>query len=387
MAKRFKLIPHFDKQTQKWVLNIPRIISTTGKRQRLFYDTETEALRESKHRKIIYAQYGVSLNLLSRPNQILAHECFKLLDEHQNKTGDKTSLQAITIAYIDKYNETHASISLDRLIDEYMEARSYRTPRYLRKFIYIKNKFAKFLKHKVSQIETEAIVDYLPPTTGARNSLIKHLSALFNFAIKKGYIPSKHNPIDAIERAHVPPQEVQILDSSVVEGMLNYAREHSPKLLPYLVLGFYTGARPNELTLLENRDLLFEEKLLVIRPEVSKTRKKRFPELPANAIAWLKMSKILTNLPNRKIVRLTEAQIIYARKQCYHAVVGDQPWVKTVMRHSYASHWLCLQIDQEKALDKLSINLGHTSTAISLKHYYAAVSKDDAAKYFEIWPK
>jgi hypothetical protein len=59
----------------------------------------------------------------------------------------------------------------------------------------------------------------MPSTTGARNSLIKHLSALFNFAIKKGYIPSKHNPIDAIERGHVPPQEVQILDSTVVEGM------------------------------------------------------------------------------------------------------------------------------------------------------------------------
>jgi integrase len=86
-------------------------------------------------------------------------------------------------------------------------------------------------------------------------------------------------------------------------------------------LGLYTGARPNELTLLEGRDLLFEEKLLVIRPEISKTRKKRFPELPDNAIAWLKYETD-SYLPNRKIVQLTEAQIIYARKQCYHAVVG-----------------------------------------------------------------
>jgi site-specific recombinase XerD len=95
------------------------------------------------------------------------------------------------------------------------------------------------------------------------------------------------------------------------------------------------------------------------------------------------MTKIFDNLPNRKIVQLTESQIIYARKQCYHAVVGNQPWVKTVMRHTYASHWLCLHND----LNKLSLMLGHTSTEISLKHYYTAVSKDDAAKYFEIWPK
>ncbi len=149
------------------------------------------------------------------------------------------------------------------------------------------------------------------------------------------------------------------------------------------MLGLYTGARPNELTLLENKDFLFDEKLLVIRPEVSKTRKKRFPELPDNAIAWLQMTKFFAKLPNRKLVQLTESQIIYARKQCYHAVVGDQPYVKTVMRHTFACHWLCLHNN----LDKLSLMLGHTSTEISLKHYYAAVSKDDAAKYFEIVPR
>lgn len=83
-----------------------------------------------------------------------------------------------------------------------------------------------------------------------------------------------------------------------------------------------------------------------------------------------------------KIIRQTEGQIRFARNRCYHHMVGNKPFIKTVMRHSYGSYWLALHGE----INKLSLMLGHTSTAISLKHYHKAVSKEQATKYFSIVP-
>jgi integrase len=55
------------------------------------------------------------------------------------------------------------------------------------------------------------------------------------------------------------------------------------------------------------------------------------------------------------------------------------------MRHTFASHWLIFQDEKDK-IDTLSLMLGHTSTEISLKHYYTGVSKEEAVRYFDIWP-
>jgi integrase len=58
--------------------------------------------------------------------------------------------------------------------------------------------------------------------------------------------------------------------------------------LPFLVLGFFCGIRPRgELEKLEWRDVDLADRVVTIRPEVSKTHRRRFPELSENAIVWL----------------------------------------------------------------------------------------------------
>ena len=54
------------------------------------------------------------------------------------------------------------------------------------------------------------------------------------------------------------------------------------------MLGFFCGIRPRgELEKLEWRDVDLADRVVTIRPEVSKTHRRRFPELSENAIVWL----------------------------------------------------------------------------------------------------
>ena len=121
-----------------------------------------------------------------------------------------------------------------------------------------------------------------------RNAEMRHLRAVLKFGIKKGYLDT--NPIDRLTFAKIPRKEVQTVPAEIVERMLLVSLRNDVELLPFLVLGFFTGCRLNgELAKLDWRDIHLhdEHPEVVIRSEVSKTRERRFIPLSENAVAWL----------------------------------------------------------------------------------------------------
>jgi integrase len=98
------------------------------------------------------------------------------------------------------------------------------------------------------------------------------------------------DPIARLNFADRPRKEVQIVSTDLVEKMLLHALQNSLELLPFLVLGFFTGIRPSgELEKLLWSDIDLVGRVITIRPEVSKTNRRRFPELSENAVAWLEV--------------------------------------------------------------------------------------------------
>lgn len=66
--------------------------------------------------------------------------------------------------------------------------------------------------------------------------------------------------------------------------MIGHALKDDLDLLPYLVFGFFAGIRPDgELQKLEWDDVKLSSKEIVIRPEVSKTNRRRMPIATAEA--------------------------------------------------------------------------------------------------------
>jgi len=123
-------------------------------------------------------------------------------------------------------------------------------------------------------------------TLGGRNFVMRHLRAFFNYGIKHGY-PTE-NPISRLDFVESSPKEVEIVSPENIAKILETALENDLGLLPYLVLGFFCGIRPvGELALLQWSDVNLQSRSVTIHPGVSKTKRRRFPGLSENTVAWL----------------------------------------------------------------------------------------------------
>ncbi len=147
-----------------------------------------------------------------------------------------------------------------------------------------------------------------------------------------------------------------------------------------LVLGFFCGIRPEgELSKLAWSDLRFDKDKaqVVIRPEVSKTHRRRFIDVSANAIEWLRLAGI-----KKDGLVLPLADITLRRKRRDMCKNLGIRWIQQGMRHSFCSYWLAIHEDA----DKLVLQSGHTDAQTMWEHYHAGVTRESAQRFWSIVP-
>jgi integrase len=283
-----------------------------------------------------------------------ASEAYKLLE--QRHAGD--SLLAIVRQYLARHDIRSQSVSLLTLFEEYTAARAHRTKKYLAEINKARAPLKAMLNGMVCDIapaELERALSRI--SAGNRNAVMRYLRAMFNHGIKRGYLLD--NPILKLDFAHRVRREVQTIPSPIVARMLNHALENDLELLPFLVLGFFAGIRPDgELQKLEWSDVVFEENTIVIRPEVSKTNRRRFPKLSANAQSWLDAYRIRGGTMEGTILPFTPNILRKKRRADWAAAAGENAkWIQQGMRHTFCSNWLAVHKD----INELVLQSGHDS--------------------------
>jgi integrase len=210
------------------------------------------------------------------------------------------------------------------------------------------------------------------------------LRTLFIIAIKRGWMPPGTSPIDRLEFSDKVRKEVETVSVDHVAGMLNHSLENDLELLPFLTLGFFCGIRPDgELQKIEWRDVDLTDRIVKIRPEVSKTRRSRFPELSTNAVAWLEAYRQRGGLMEGLIVLASDAVLRKRRRVTWRAVAGEKArWVQQGMRHAFCSNWLAVHQD----VNKLVLLSGHDSVDTMWRRYHKGVRKVEAQKFWAIMP-
>jgi integrase len=362
-----------------WCVNVPEALSETGKRRQLFFETKREAEGECERLKARRDNFGNSLSAVTPARIAEAAEVYKLLD--QRRAGD--SLLAIVRQYLVQHDLRSQSVSLRTLFDEYLAARSHRTKKYLAEINKSRSPLEGLLARLVCDIApVELERDLSRISGGNRNAVMRYLRAIFNHGIKRGYL--RDNPILKLDFAHRVRHEVQTIPSPIVARMLNHAIENDLQLLPFLVLGFFAGIRPDgELQKLEWSDVLFEEKTIVIRPEVSKTNRRRFPKLSANARSWLDAYKLRGGIVQGKIVPFTPNILRTKRRANWSAAAGEKAkWIQQGMRHTFCSNWLALHKD----VNELVLQSGHDSVDTMWRNYHMGVTEKEAEKFWSIRP-
>jgi integrase len=247
-------------------------------------------------------------------------------------------------------------------------------PRYLRDLHDRLRRFElSFGPRKLADIQSAEIDRWLrelglAPLT--RNSFRMRIYTLFEYARRCGWV--SQNPVEDVRKVKVREGVPGILEPIQIARILENA---SPETLPFFAIGAFAGLRTTELQRLEWRDVRFDEGLIEVRANSSKTASRRFAAIRSNLAGWL--------APFRGRVGKVCPPDLYERTVEDRKRAGILVWPSNCLRHSFASYHLAAFSD----LNTLTLEMGHVNSAILFKHYRKLVTPAVAAEFWRIAPR
>ncbi len=369
-----------------WVVNVPAELSDTGKRRQLFFATKNDALTECEKLKARRDNFGVSLNAMTPARIAEAAEAHKLLDP----------LNVNLLDAVREYVETHktrsASIPFVQLFDLYLDAKSTLSQKYKTQLRWVKERCAILHDRLAADITVRDLDEVLRGEKATvRNAWMRYLRAVFNYGVKRDYLAS--NPVAKLDFAEVVKGDTEIFDPATVRAILNDCLANDLALLPYRVIGFFAGVRPDrdgELPKLEWSDIDLDAKQITLRAEITKKKRKRWVDLSYNAVAWLRRYHDSGGRTAGRVVSFSASELRSHHRDNWSRVVGvnkagkpKRRWIQQGMRHSFCSYWL---VANNNDVDTLVVQSGHESKEVMWNSYYAAATKKAAAEFWSILP-
>ena len=386
MPKFAKFHPKFSSGIGQWVLNIPANLSKTGKRQRMFFKDRKDAIRAAHRVRERNQKFGISLSNLDPVRLGECSEAYRLLDSFKERVGLNLSLLSCVREAVQRYEDENSSVSLQALFEEYLATREHLSDAHCNTLVAVSRRFEK-IEEKVCSVSPDTLAPILDQLSNStKNRYLRTLRSVFSFGIRRGYL--KTNPAEKIDFEHHEKGQTETFSNEVLEGMLNEAARSAIDLVPFFALGAFCGLRAGspELKKLLWSDIHFDEKTIVVRPEIAKTGQKRFVSISENCLAWLNFYLAQTghSATAGRVLTLTDFELYEKRSKVFHVVAGPEAeYIKAGLRHTYASNHLAFHND----INRLVIELGHQGNVNMLwKHYHLATKKADAVKFWNIFP-
>lgn len=243
--------------------------------------------------------------------------------------------------------------------------------------VFLLNKAAKSLTKPILSITSEDLGKFLSQWSGrTRNNYLTFFVLLFNFA-KGKYLPAgEPTAAEMLERDVVTPSEVEIWTPDEAKRILDAA---DPDELPFFAISMFAGIRTKELALMDWSQVRPhddpDESHIEIKAVGSKKQVGRriVPILPALA-AYLKAIK-----PPRtgRIV----PNVNMTPRQFKVAAAAGLKWKHNASRHSFGSY----RMAEIKNAFHVAEEMGN-SPAMVKKHYFQAVTKAEAIRFWSICP-
>jgi integrase len=286
-------------------------------------------------------------------------------------------LDAVT-TFVADHNKRSASMTFGAAFDAFL-ALPGRSDDYNASLRHTKARVEELLDCKIVDVTTddlERALRDLPAST--RNLRVNRLRSVFNHAVRKGCLTD--NPAERLDLRKIVKDEVAVYHAEDVQKLLQDALANDRELVPFLVVAAFCGLRPErEAFNLEWKDVHLDDAKpeVIVRPELSKTRRRRSVPLSENAVEWLK------TYGDRRVGRLCEfsAMTLIRKRAANHKRAGVAV-VKDGMRHGFCSAHLAKFGDVTKSL----LASGHTDSKIFWQHYYRAMSASEAEAYWSIRP-
>lgn len=262
--------------------------------------------------------------------------------------------------------------------------------RYIEDCTWRLRRFARDFQTPISHICTKEIEEWLGKLTTSlvtRNNFRRHVITLFNFARRRGYLPrDRETEARWLEKPKLKSKPIQIFTPQELSELLAVA-EGQPKLA--IALGAFTGIRSAEMLRLRWENFNWEEGVIDLGCDQTKTASRRLVPILEPLRAWIapfvkrEGSVLDYSLP----VCLAEAFATTAKKahKARKANDPDAPefrWKANALRHSFASYRLAMIED----VAKVSLEMGNSPQKI-FNNYRKVVTKSQSVAWFSVMPK
>ncbi len=202
---------------------------------------------------------------------------------------------------------------------------------------------------------------------GSRSSFVKGrviLHSIFAYGIRREWCDG--NPVARIEVPVVKEKPIAPLTLAEVNRLQKVCERKPYRAMRFsLHLMLYCGIRPAEVQRLQRDDVFWEDKLVLIRPQVSKTGGGR--AVPLRGMQQFRREECM--IPRNWLRRWHELR----------QAAGFTHWVPDVCRHTFASYHAA----HFRNLPVLQLEMGHRDCSLLRSRYMMPTRSREAARFWK----
>lgn len=234
----------------------------------------------------------------------------------------------------------------------------------------------------ISREEVRAWVNAQCATDSNRREMLVRLRGLFTFGVKEDYLAS--NVLEKMELPRPSASRAAILTVSECAKLLLACPARS---VPAVAVQLFAGLRHAECERLQWEAVDFEHGTIRVtqRKGAGKRREKfRFATLTPALSAWLAPHRRISGpvFPTGRTDGKASAQAYRNDFTEARTAAGITEWDENTLRHSFGSYRLAGISD----LEKVRMEMGHTTARTTSEHYVNAVRAVDAAQFWNLRP-
>lgn len=336
------------------------------------YNDETKALSEAERIARSLCNANGAATTVAGDDIVYFNECRKKLGE--------VPLHVAVDFYLKLNGSASSSKTLDETWGEFLRELEHRqlSDRHIQTSRCLKKTLSPlFGERRVSNLQPAEIAGWLntskySPVT--KVNIFKSFSAVMRFSRKRGYTNRAINEL---------LQEVQIAAPKGKTPTF-YSPEDLKKIFIscpsketalYVATMAFGGARRAEFERLKGQAILFDEKMIRLGPEITKTHTGRTLDICENFEAWLKT----TWNGDAGLLKKSKNSVCAATWNLGKIGVEAKP---NALRHSFCSYHLALHRNAA-----MTAELAGNSPVVLNKFYKALVSKKSAEEWFAVTPE
>jgi integrase len=347
-----------------------------GKRIRAWFESKEQAEAEATERNLKIRKLGETALTLDHDLLSAATEAATLLRPYDKGLRDAVAfyvrhLQAVSAAVPGSELCARIRAEFERRL-----AAGEASPRHAESMRETLRKFeARYGEENTAALTASDIKTWLSGTDLAIKTRNRHLGYVQNiFNIAKGWGLLATNPLDDVEPFNDPGKRGRKISVFTPEQLKSFLRALRPEFVPFFAICSFTGLHRSEVEQLDWSEIKMDRKLIDLPFHKSKNGKRKLIEISDNLAKILgpylrTEGSVLPPKPGLQII-MNEA----ADK------ANISPWPQNVLRHSFCSNAVAL-----KGLAWTAEQDDH-SERILKRDYWEVVSKEDAARYWQIVP-